>query len=259
MAWHAMRQILSTLLLLNALVLGQATHAGTALPLYEAQYRTKVSGIRITLTRSLTEEQGQYHLQQSGKAFLVKLLEQSDFTVDGNQIIGDRFSYQLSGVTKRRREVHYDPDAGVIRSLRKKTWTEHPWSADVLDRLSQQEQMRLLLIRAGTPPESMALKVVDGPNIKLKRFELVEEATLDTLAGTLSTVHYRLLHDDPDERSTDTWLAIDHSFLMVRTEHEERGSTTVVEISEAVIDGMPLSADTASKTETGPAAASGAR
>ena len=179
-----MRQILSTLLLLNALVLGQATHAGTALPLYEAQYRTKVSGIRITLTRSLTEEQGQYHLQQSGKAFLVKLLEQSDFTVDGDQIIGDQFSYQLSGVTKRRREVHYDPDAGVIRSLRKKTWTEHPWSADVLDRLSQQEQMRLLLIRAGTPPESMALKVVDGPNIKLKRFELVEEATLDTLAGT---------------------------------------------------------------------------
>ena len=247
MARPGMRQILSTLLLLNTLILGQATHASTALPLYEAQYRTKVSGIGITLTRSLTEEQGQYHLQQSGKAFLVKLVEQSHFAVDGDQIIGDHFSYQLSGVTKRRREVQYHPEEGVIRSLRKKTWTEHPWSADVLDRLSQTEQMRLLLIKAEDPPEQMMLNIVDGPKIKTKRFELVERATLDTDAGTLRAVHYRLLHDDPDERSTDTWLAIDHSFLMIRTEHEERGSKTVVEISEAVIDGIPLSADTASK------------
>ena len=247
MVCSPMRQILSTLLLLSAPILSQATYAGTALPLYDAEYRTKVSGIRITLTRSLTEEQGHYHLQQSGKAFLVKLKEESHFTIDGDQILGEHFHYQLSGVTKRQREVHYDPSAGIIRSLRKKTWTEHPWSADVLDRLSQQEQMRLLLIRAEAPPERMALKVVDGPNIKLKRFELVEQATLDTLAGTLRTVRYRLLHDDPEERSSDTWLAIDHSFLMVRTEHKERGSKTVVEISQAVIDGMPLSPDTASQ------------
>jgi hypothetical protein len=247
MARPTRNQLLTTLLLLNALMLGQPTHAGTALPLYEVQYRTKVSGVGITLTRSLTEEQGHYHLQQSGKAFLVKLKEESHFTVDGDQILGERFHYQLSGVTKRQREVHYDPSAGIIRSLRKKTWTEHPWAADVLDRLSQQEQMRLLLIQADEPPEHMILKVVDGPKIKPKRFELVEQATLDTAAGTLRTVQYRLVHDDPDERSSDTWLAVDHSFLMVRTEHEERGSKTVVEISQAVIDGMPLSADGASK------------
>ena len=108
MACPPIRQILSTLLLLSALISGQTAHAGTALPLYDAEYRTKVSGIRITLTRSLTEEQGHYHLQQSGKAFLVKLKEESHFTVDGDQIIGDHFSYQLSGVTKRQREVHYD-------------------------------------------------------------------------------------------------------------------------------------------------------
>lgn len=126
MAWLAIKPILTTLLLLNALILGQATHAGTALPLYEAQYRTKVSGIRITLKRSLTEEQGQYHLQQSGKALLVKLLEQSHFSVEGDQIMGDHFSYQLSGVTKRRREVRYEPDAGIIRSLRKKNLDRTP-------------------------------------------------------------------------------------------------------------------------------------
>ena len=84
---------------------------------------------------------------------MVKLSEDSHFSVEGDQIVGDRFVYQLSGVSNRRREVLFDEEAGTIRSLRKKVWTEHPWSPDVLDRLSQQEQMRLKLLLAQTPPE----------------------------------------------------------------------------------------------------------
>ena len=112
MAWLAIKPILTTLLLLNALILGQATHAGTALPLYEAQYRTKVSGIRITLTRSLTEEQGHYHLQQSGKALLVKLLEQSHFSVDGDQIMGIILAINSAASPSVGARFHYDPECG---------------------------------------------------------------------------------------------------------------------------------------------------
>ena len=123
MVCSPMRQILSTLLLLSAPILSQATYAGTALPLYDAEYRTKVSGIRITLTRSLTEEQGHYHLQQSGKAFLVKLKEESHFTIDGDQILGEHFHYQLNekgfarllqmvvALFLRERARQCDPDA----------------------------------------------------------------------------------------------------------------------------------------------------
>ena len=143
-------------------------------------------------------------------------------------------------MSNRRREVLFDEDAGTIRSLRKKKWTEHPWSPEVLDRLSQHEQMRLTLLGSETPPERISLSIIDGPRIKLKHFDLVETGTLDTSVGTLNTVHYTLRHDDPSERSSNAWLATDHDFLMVRTEHVEDGSKTVIQLQSATVEGKPV-------------------
>jgi len=101
--------------------------ADPALPTYRAEYTTTVSGIDVTLTRTLTEQAGQYQLSQSGsKTFLVKLSEDASFTVKDGRVVGDHFVYQLSGITKRRREVIFDESAGVIRSLRKKKMDRSP-------------------------------------------------------------------------------------------------------------------------------------
>jgi hypothetical protein len=217
-----------------------ATVSADELSLYEAVYTTKVIGLSVTLNRSLTREGDRFHLSQAGKTFMLSLNEDSHFTLEGEQIIGKEFVYQLGGVSKRRREVHFDPANNTIRSLKKKEWTEHPWSPDVLDRLSQQEQMRLKLLLAETPPERISLSIIDGPRIKLKHFDLVETGSLETEVGTLNTVHYRLRHDDPSERSSDAWLATDHDFLMVRTEHVEDGSKTVIRLQSASVEGKPV-------------------
>ena len=217
-----------------------ATVSADELSLYEAAYTTKVIGLSVTLNRSLTREGDRFHLSQAGKTFLLSLNEDSHFTLKGEQIIGEEFVYQLGGVSKRRREVHFDPANNTIRSLKKKEWTEHPWSPDVLDRLSQQEQMRLKLLLAEIPPERISLSIIDGPRVKLKHFDLVETGSLETEVGTLNTVHYRLRHDDPSERSSDAWLATDHDFIMVRTEHIEDGSKTVIGLQSASIEGKPV-------------------
>lgn len=217
-----------------------ATVSADELSLYEAVYTTKVIGLSVTLNRSLTREGDRFHLSQAGKTFMLSLNEDSHFTLDGEQIIGEDFVYQLGGVSKRRREVHFDPANNTIRSLKKKEWTEHPWSPDVLDRLSQQEQMRLKLLLAETPPERISLSIIDGPRIKLKHFDLVETGSLETEVGRLNTVHYRLRHDDPSARSSDAWLSTDHDFLMVRTEHVEDGSKTVIRLQSASIEGKPV-------------------
>ena len=217
-----------------------ATVSADELSLYEAAYTTKVIGLSVTLNRSLTREGDRFHLSQAGKTFLLTLNEDSHFTLEGEQIIGEEFVYQLGGVSKRRREVHFDPANNTIRSLKKKEWTEHPWSPDVLDRLSQQEQMRLKLLLAEIPPERVSLSIIDGPRVKLKHFDLVETGSLETEVGTLNTVHYRLRHDDPSERSSDAWLATDHDFIMVRTEHIEDGSKTVIGLQSASIEGKPV-------------------
>ena len=227
---------------LTGLLLGApfTTIAAKDLSLYEATYTTKVIGLSVTLNRSLTRDGDRYHLSQAGKTFMLSLSEDSHFTLEGEQIIGEDFVYQLGGVSKRRREVHFDPDNNIIRSLKKKEWTEHPWSPNVLDRLSQQEQMRLQLLRADSPPERISLSIVDGPRIKLKHFDLVEAGPLETEVGILNTVHYTLRHDDPSERSSDAWLATDHDFLMVLTEHTEDGSKTVIRLQSATIEGTPV-------------------
>lgn len=220
---------------------GAANGGDLALPTYRAEYKTEVSGMDVTLVRTLTEKNGQYQLNQSGqKTFLVKLSEDADFSVENGRVVGDHFVYQLSGISNRRREVIFDKNAGVIRSLRKKKWTEHPWADDVLDRLSLQEQWRLILLNADTPPELVALSVVDGERIKLKEFELVETVLIDTPVGPLNTVHYRERRDDPEKRRSDTWLAVDHTFLMVRTEHVEDGSQTVIELVSGAVEGKGI-------------------
>ena len=56
----------------------------------------------------------------------------------------------------------------------------------------------------------------------------------------METVHYRLIHDEPDERSSDTWLAVDYDFLMVRTEHVEKGSETIVQLESATVGGRAV-------------------
>ena len=217
-----------------------STRSSDGLSLYEAAYTTKVIGLSVTLDRSLTRDGDRYHLSQAGETFLLSLRENSHFTLEGEQIIGEDFVYQLGGVYNRRREVQFDPSNNIIRSLKKKEWTEHPWSPMVLDRLSQQEQLRLKLLLADTPPERISLSIIDGPRIKLKHFDLVGTATLDTSVGTLNTVQYTLRRDDPSERSSDAWLAMDHDFLMVRTEHVEDGSKTVIEIQSATVEGSPV-------------------
>lgn len=217
-----------------------ATLGADELSLYEAAYTTQVVGLSVTLNRSLTRDGDRFHLSQAGKTFMLSLSEDSHFTLEGEQIIGEDFVYQLSGVSKRRREVHFAPSNKIIRSLKKKEWTEHPWSPDVLDRLSQQEQMRLKLLLAETPPKRISLSTIDGPRIKLKHFDLVEKGPLDTEVGMLHTVRYTLRHDGPSERSSDAWLATDYDFLMVRTEHVEDGSKTVIRLKSASIEGKPV-------------------
>lgn len=228
-------------LLIGAMLIAESAFADRALSLYTAEYKTKVAGLNVTLTRTLTEEDGRYHLSQGGKkAFVVTLSEDSHFSVEGDQIVGERFVYQLSGISNRRREVLFDEEAGTIHSLRKKKWTELPWSPDVLDRLSQQEQMRLKLLLAEVPPASISLSIADGPKIKLRHFDLIETAVIETPVGELNTVQYRLIHDEPDERSSDTWLAVDHDFLMVRTRHVEQGSETVIQLESATVGGRAV-------------------
>jgi hypothetical protein len=207
---------------------------------FEAKYKTNALGIEVTLTRSLQEAEGRYVFRNEASLFIVSLKEQSEFTVKDGRIVGDHFTYALTGLGNRRRAVQFLHEEQIIRSLKKKQWTEHPLEADILDRLSQQAQLRLDLLNSPEPPEALHFRVVDGAQVKA--YTLFNEGieTLQTPVGDLRTVHYRRDHGDDENRDSHVWLALDHDYLMVRSEHTEKNSTVLITLESASIGGIPV-------------------
>lgn len=218
--------------LLITLTQGAQAASEVTLQPYSARYSTTAMGLDMTLTRTLQEQDGTFTLTNEGSVLIASLRERAQFQLDQGRIIGQRFTYALGGLVKRKREVQFLPEQGLIRSLRKKRWTEHPWSADILDRLSQQEQLRLDLLSAESPPTELRFRVIDGPRVRERILDRIGNERLDTALGALETVHYRQRHDDPEERSSDIWLAPSLDYMMVRTEHVEDGTRIRIELLE---------------------------
>jgi len=211
---------------------------------YEAVYKTATSGLSIKLRRSLTvEEDGECRLVSEGRLLVAGISEVSVFDLDGDRVQPRSYVYQLSGPISRRREVHFDPDSHVIRSLYKKEWYELPKTPETLDRMSQQEQLRLTLLNDPNPREDMLFRVADGRRVKDYRLLYRGEERIETPMGWVDTLHFERTHDDP-ERESNVWIAPAWDYLMVRTVHTDDGKTTQADLISASIDGTPVRGST---------------
>jgi hypothetical protein len=218
-------------------VVHSLTHSLTP---YAAEYTTTTRGMSLTLKRQLKQDtQGNYTLTNGGKIMVAGFYEVSVFALQGQQIIPKSYVYQGTGLINRRREVHFTPGSEVIRSLYKKEWYELPYSPGTLDRMSQQEQLRLLLINDPTPREDVLLRIADGKRIKDYQLIYVGEETLQTPMGPVDTLHFERLHDGADRKS-DTWIAPEWDYLMVKTVHVEYGNPVEVNLVSASIDGQQV-------------------
>ncbi|MEM1403304.1 MAG: DUF3108 domain-containing protein [Pseudomonadota bacterium] len=214
-----------------------------ALTPYDAVYKTSTSGLSIKLKRSLNmDENGDCKLTSEGKLLVAGISEISVFGVEGAQVKPKSYVYQLSGPIRRRREVHFDPDSEVIRSLYKKEWYELPRTDSTLDRMSQQEQLRLSLLNDPTPKEDMLFTVADGRKVKEYRFIFMGEERLETPMGWINTLHFERDHDDEERRSA-VWIAPEWDYLMVRTVHTDDGKTTEADIISASLNGTAVSGE----------------
>ena len=215
-----------------------AAPADEAKPLspYTAKYRTTARGMALTLNRKLERNaDDSYTLTNGGKIMVVGFHEMSVFSTSGDSLIPKSYVYQGTGLINRRREVHFTPGADTIRSLYKDQWYDLPYEEGTLDRFSQQEQLRLLLLNDPNPREDISIRVADGKRVKEYLLRYAGEARLDTPMGQMNTLHFKRIHDDPD-RTSDTWIAPELDYLMVKTVHVEDGSTTTVMITEAELD-----------------------
>jgi hypothetical protein len=202
----------------------------TSLRTFEALYKTSALGMTLDLKRSLTQEGDTYTLSSRGKNILVNMNESADFRIVDGGIEGIRFDSKIKSLKTNKRAVRFDQSAGVIDSMKREAWTRHPWEPGVLDRFSQQQQLRLTLIGEDEPPETLEFRVVDGPKVSDKRWQRLPDEVIETPLGQIRTVKYRAVHTNPDKRASEIWLAPKLDYLMVKTVHVERSSTVKVTI-----------------------------
>ncbi len=230
----ALHPVLAMLLAFAAGTTQAAADTATLQP-YTAKYKTTARGMAITLTRELkVGEDGNYTLTNGGKLIVVGIHEVSVFRVEGTRIIPKSYVYQGSGLINRRREVHFTEGSDTIRSLYKEEWYELPYTDKTLDRMSQQEQVRLYLLNDPDPKEDISMRVADGKRVKDYVLRFVGEDKVKTPLGELDTLHFERLHDDPDRKS-DLWVAPEMDYLMVKTVHVEDGKPVEVLLTEAKI------------------------
>ena len=204
--------------------------AANVLRPFEAIYKTTALGMTLDLTRSLTRDGDDYRLESSGKNFLIKINESADFRLTDSGIEGVRFNSKVKTLKSNNRAVEFDKELGVIKSMKRGEWSEHPLEPGVLDQFSQQQQLRLTLMQTDTPPETLQFRVIDGAKISDKSWQRLPNETLQTPLGNIEAVHYRAVHKNPKKRASEIWLAPNLDYLMVRTKHVERGATIEVEI-----------------------------
>lgn len=247
-AWHSLRR-LSTLLLACLCVSGvsaiaqQESASGaekTGLKPYSTVYKTTARGLSIKLRRDLTiDPEGHCRLTSEGSLLVVGLSEVSRFSLTEGRVEPHSYIYQGTGLISRRREVHFTPGSSVIRSLYKDEWYALPDVGHTLDRMSQQEQMRLNLLGQDPAPEEMVFTVADGRKVKDYTLALIGQERLQTPMGEVDTLLYQRQRDT-DERLSQLWVAPDWDYLVVKTLHIEEGKTIEANLISAEIDGVPV-------------------
>jgi hypothetical protein len=218
--------------------------ATSTLQPYQAEYTTTARGMTMTLERELkTDGEGGYTLTNGGKLLVVGFHEVAVFAIEDTQVRPRSYIYQGTGLINRRREVHFTPGADTVRSLYKEEWYELPYTEGTLDRMSQQEQLRLHLMSKENPRENISVRIADGKRVKDYELVYVGDEILETPLGPVSALHFERLHDDPD-RESDIWFAPDWDYLMVKTVHTEDGKPVEVLLSKARVGGTQVVAAT---------------
>jgi hypothetical protein len=207
---------------------------------YTAHYRTTARGFELDIIRKLeAKEDGRYVLTNGGRILVVGFQEISVFRIEAGSILPLSYIYQGTGLVSRRQELHFAPERGVITSLYKDLWYELPYADNTLDRLSQLEQLRLALMADPAAAADITLRVADGKRAKDSRLVRVGNESLQTLLGTVDTVHYQRLHASA-QRKSDFWFAPAWDYLLVRTVHVEHGDRVEMTLTAATIGGEPV-------------------
>ncbi len=205
------------------------TSVASELKPFRAEYVAEFQGLPVKARGTRTLEllgDNRYRLSSSADSLMVKVLEFSEFTIEGEQLIPIHYQYERKGIGRNKFEAsEFDWDSALVTHDEGQTLL----LPQTLDKLSYQYQLRMdvaAAINEGTTEELLSYIIADEEKRKEYVFRIAGTETLSTPIGDLETIRVERIHDEPDDqdepqRSTAMWLSGDHDYVLVRLLIEE--------------------------------------
>lgn len=208
---------------------GQDAASHSAIPTsrltpYSATYTAKYRGINLKAVRRLESlGDNRYRIASDARhAFLGRILESSEFSLQGERVRPDKYQMKRSILgSSRREEALFDWPQAIARSTYKGNTTELPLSGDELDWLGYQVQLSKDL-QAGK--KEFHYQIIRRGRSKHYHFEVVGEEMIETPLGELNTLKLQRVHKN-DNRKTLFWISPQHQYLLAKFQRiEEDGA-----------------------------------
>lgn len=211
---------------------------------YILTYKTTLKGIEIESQRHL-ERTGENTYKAYGKASLMffGIEEFAVFSVEKNhRIQAEEYFYDRQGMSGSKDfHIVFDWKKGMaINQLKKDPW-QIRIQPGMLDMLSHQEQLRLDMALASGPLQGKTFHydIVKKGKISHYQYRVGGAEVIETEAGPIDCIRIDKIEDD-DDRQTRVWLAKNWGYIIVRLDHEEKGSTNTMELVGGTINGKKV-------------------
>jgi len=189
---------------------------------YRAVYTTHYKGMSADATQTLTRDAiGQFTLKRDVSAMFVKISEQSQFTLQNNQLVTSRYTYKRGGLgSKKNIEQLFQWDKNNLHI------TENDHSRDVaikpplFDKLNYTEAMRMQLLAAGPLPKNISVPFADRHHLKQYDFVVGAQEDITTPVGKMRAV--KLERNVPEEKKHAViWVAPELDYLLVKLQQTD--------------------------------------
>lgn len=214
------------------------TNKATLLP-SEAQYRVEAKGFTTRASRELKPlNDGQWRLDIETRLLFFRFNESSQFKLQNDVVVPLLYGRE-QGSRKRNQKLVFDWQAGYANNQIKGYEWQSSLSQGLLDRLSQQAQLRVDMI-AGHLKDTLEYRVLDKERIKTYAVKQVgtEQLTLDD-GTTIETVVLEQSRIDGD-RVTRIWLAPQWNYLLIKLHQDDEGEQSLLTLIEARVNGKAL-------------------
>jgi hypothetical protein len=172
---------------------------------------------------------------------LTSVVEESQVRWDRDHPVPLRYQYKQEGLSTRSRSIVFDHQAHTANfdvDDRKGTLAI---DGPVYDDLSSYLAIREQLI-AGV--KDITFEAIDKDTIKTYRYQVGEEAMLETALGSFLAVKLIRIRDDNPTRQTEIWAAKNYDFILLKlVQAEPNGHTIRLDITQGVYNGAPLHSD----------------